>query len=758
MSYLVLARKYRPATFSEVVGQEHVTRTLANAFAANRVHHAFLFCGPRGCGKTTVARIVGKALNCEQPAQGAEPCGTCSACTSIGNGSAIDYQEMDGASNRGIDAIRELTEAVRYQPAVLKKKVYVIDEVHMLTTEAFNALLKTLEEPPPHVTFVLATTEPHKLPNTILSRCQRYDFKLVPASRLAVHLNSVFEREQLAVEPGAVSLLVRESGGSVRDALSLCDQLISYVGAATITEKHVAEVLGVADRSLTRTLVRALAAGEAGEALGAVESAIERGVDEVQLARAIVRYLRDLSVLQVAPNRPELIDAADEERTELLGEAKALDRSRVAQMFERMLRCCDELGKTLQPRLVLDCALIDVATVAPLLPLGDLLERLGELESRLIRSGARSDARPPQRAPAPRSQDHYAGGGAAPAKPSMTGLLDAALEEDRPARKPAPSFATGTAPGARPAAQPSAPASRPEPSASGSKAPVKPEPGKAPQRGRGPDLAVGSANGVGDPNAEVASAIAAAKAAKAAADAARTGGVDPRHVPHAVASAVTASAAAAPELRAPAPAGMEIDRRDPIPHAADTRAARPASAAPIVVDAAALMTPSPSGPVPAPASTANGSGPTTEQLTAAPADVLHAWNTVLGELETRRKFTLLGPFQHARVMKWSADLIELGFPLDVHSMGEMASEQKQLDELRAIIRELGSELAHVKVAVRMLDAAESAKGGVRSSLEDSRAKSTAERTKREAEAREHPITKHVLQTFGAQIKEIKTDV
>ncbi|HEU5061275.1 MAG TPA: DNA polymerase III subunit gamma/tau, partial [Kofleriaceae bacterium] len=276
MSYLVLARKYRPQTFAEVVGQEHVTRTLANAFAQARVHHAFLFCGPRGVGKTTLARILGRALNCEQGPT-AEPCGTCVPCTSIAAGSAVDYIEMDGASNRGIDAIRDLTEAVRYQPAALRKKVYVIDEVHMLTTEAFNALLKTLEEPPPHVTFVLATTEPQKVPVTILSRCQRYDFKLVPASRLTGHLVDIFGREGIQVEPGALEVLVRESGGSVRDALSLSDQVISYVGAQAIGEAQVAEVLGVADRALTRTLVEAVAGGDAAAALEAVEAAIGRG-------------------------------------------------------------------------------------------------------------------------------------------------------------------------------------------------------------------------------------------------------------------------------------------------------------------------------------------------------------------------------------------------------------------------------------------------------------------------------------------------
>ncbi|MEO8552382.1 MAG: hypothetical protein ABI678_20535, partial [Kofleriaceae bacterium] len=478
--------------------------------------------------------------------------------------------------------------------------------------------------------FVLATTEPHKLPNTILSRCQRYDFKLVPASRLAQHLANILKQEQLSVDQGAISLLVRESGGSVRDALSLCDQIISYVGDAKITEGHVAEVLGVADRTLTRTLVTSLASGQAGAALAAVEAAIERGVDEVQLARAIVRYLRDLAVLQVAPERDSLVDASDEERAELVAEAKQLDRSRVQQMFDRMLRCCDELGKTLQPRLVLDCALIDVATLEPLIPLGDLLERLGELEGRLAGKGA------------VRVLASSGGGGGGSSLKSTTPGTNVG-----PQRPPAPA-----------------------------PAPVK----------------------------------------------------------------------SAPVQDTVAPNSGPVSMQ-------------PSGPVPAIEKSASGSGPQPVQAAPALGATLPGVGPTKPVLETPgnPAEALLAWSKLIDYLETQRKISLRGYCEFARVLKWTPTELELGFATDAQSRwaGEGLVEKQNVDELKAILGELGQKL---KIDVRLLDEAQSAAMPARSLVESTRANTMAERKQRESEAREHPITKHVLQTFGASIKEIKTDV
>jgi DNA polymerase-3 subunit gamma/tau len=718
MSYLVLARKYRPTTFSEVVGQEHVTRTLANAFSQDRVHHAFLFCGPRGVGKTTLARILGKALNCESGPT-ATPCGRCSACVSITDGSAVDYFEMDGASNRGIDAIRDLTEAVRYQPAALRKKVYVIDEVHMLTTEAFNALLKTLEEPPPHVTFVLATTEPHKLPNTILSRCQRYDFKLVPTARLAGHLQHIFAAESLSIEPGAIALIVRESGGSVRDALSLCDQVISYVGPVTVTEAAVAEVLGVADRALTTALVGALLAGEAGRALEVVEAGLGRGVDEVQLARAAVRYLRDLAVAQVAGDAAVLLDGSPEERTALVQVATAHDPGRIQQMLERLLRACDELARSQMPRMVLDLALIEAACSEALLPLGDLLDRLAALERRLgggAAGSARSGSGSPRPSGAGGGRFGATAGSAAPAtsggnRSEWAGALASTLGGASPAGAPenrvTPPGGAGAPAGGRPErAGPSGGGARgmsgPGPGGPPAGAPARP----APDPGRdGGDLA--DAAGVG------AQLGCAARAA---------GQV--RGEPRAESSRAAAGERITPPRMSapvPAPGPQAIPGRVEAEGSGPVRAAPPPGA--------------PGQPV--------------------PADALREWESIIAALEEARRLSLVALYQHARLLSWTDRGLELGFP-EGELNSEVAVDRDNIAGLAAFLSQrYGRAIA---VTGKLLSGEEARQQNARSLVELSNERARAERSQRETEARQHPLTRKVLDTFGARIKEIVTDV
>jgi DNA polymerase-3 subunit gamma/tau len=382
VSYLVLARKYRPQRFDDLVGQEHVARTLTNAIALDRVHHAYLFTGARGIGKTSAARILAKALCCEKGPT-ANPCGACAICQSIVSGQSVDVLEIDGASNTGVDDVRTLREGVRYLPAEARKKVYIIDEVHMLSTSAFNALLKTLEEPPAHVVFIFATTEVHKIPATILSRCQRYDFKLLSTHALADHLAQVLTSEKIDFEPDAVRLVAREAAGSVRDGLSLLDQVLAYVGSDKVTRVRVAEVLGVADRSLLFHLASAVLDRDVATALRALAEAVDRGVDLVQLSRSFLGMLHDLEIVALVPDAADLIDASPEEIAEAKQLAAKAPRGLITSMFERWARAVDEAARSQTPRLIIEMALVDLCFAEPLLPLGDLLERLEKMESRL---------------------------------------------------------------------------------------------------------------------------------------------------------------------------------------------------------------------------------------------------------------------------------------------------------------------------------------------------------------------------------------
>ena len=424
MSYLVLARKYRPQRFSELVGQEHVARTLSNAIDQNRVHHAFLFTGARGVGKTSAARILAKSLCCVQGPT-INPCGVCDPCQEITSGRSVDIVEIDGASNTGVDDVRTLREGVRYLPAKTRLKVYIIDEVHMLSTSAFNALLKTLEEPPPHVVFIFATTEVHKIPTTILSRCQRYDFKLIPTTRLVSHLESILASEAIEFEPSALRLVARQAAGSVRDGLSLLDQVIAYVGAGRIEAAVVSEVLGVADRALLMDLARAVSAREVGSSLRILAAAVDRGVDLASLARGFLGLIRDLEVASRVSDPgtlEQLIDATTDELAELRrladpqasgeggGPSPALRGDVFSVLFDRWARAVDESARATAPRLLLEMALVDLCQAEPLEPLGDLLERLETLEGRLRsgggapaggRSGPSAVGRPPTDRPSP---------------------------------------------------------------------------------------------------------------------------------------------------------------------------------------------------------------------------------------------------------------------------------------------------------------------------------------------------------------------
>ncbi|PRQ03577.1 DNA polymerase III subunit tau [Enhygromyxa salina] len=430
MAYLALARKYRPQRFADMIGQEHVTRTLENAIRTDRVHHAYLFCGVRGLGKTTAARILAKALVCERGPT-PEPCNECAQCVAVNQGRSVDVIEIDGASNNSVEDVRSLRDQVNYLPQTARRKIYIIDEVHMLTQQAFNALLKTLEEPPPHVTFMFATTDPHKVLPTILSRVSRLDYRRVRAATLAPYLEQILAREGFSVEAEGLNVIARCGEGSVRDSLTLLDKVIAFAqDPKAITTAEVLGVLGHAGRFAIAQLVQAVLERDTPQVLARFEEITSTGSDLMQLTVAILQHLRDLAVVKLTGSRAALLDMSDDLYAQLADQAKGVEATVIAQHFDRFARVIDNLENSRAPRLVVEMGLLELCTAEPLVPLGDLVARLDALGAGRGGGGGAGG-----------------GGGGGRARPPSRGRGRRADAEDRPAmRAGQPEFVRSNSP------------------------------------------------------------------------------------------------------------------------------------------------------------------------------------------------------------------------------------------------------------------------------------------------------------------------
>ncbi len=430
--YLVIARKWRPQTFADVAGQEPITRTLQNAIRAGRIPHAFLFTGVRGVGKTTAARIFARALNCERGPT-PTPCGECAHCEEIARGNSIDVLEIDGASNRGIDEIRQIIENVRYQPAKSRFKIYIIDEVHQVTKDAFNALLKTLEEPPPSVKFILATTEPHRLPATILSRCQRFDFRRIGLREIVQRLGAIAQSEKLKITEGALTLLAREADGSMRDAQSLLEQVLAFAAPAadkdqspTIDEARLQDILGLTQRGILYEISAAVLDGDARKCVELIGRAVQQGGDIPRLARDLVEHFRNLLVARIGASGSQMLDLPDQEIAELAEQARPVSVDTLLDYFDFIADGEEEIGRSPAPRFALESVLVRLATLPKTAPAAEWIERLEKLEARLS-AGARAERPAPPRhekaAPAGAESRPAPGAPSAGAAPDWSGFV-----------------------------------------------------------------------------------------------------------------------------------------------------------------------------------------------------------------------------------------------------------------------------------------------------------------------------------------------
>jgi DNA polymerase-3 subunit gamma/tau len=382
MSYLVLARKWRPQLFEEVIGQRHVTKTLKNAITSNRVAHAFLFTGSKGVGKTSVARILSKALNCQEGPT-PRPCNQCQSCKDISAGVSMDVLEIDGASNTGVDDIRELREKVRYLPSKTRYKVYIIDEVHMLSNSAFNALLKTLEEPPAHIVFMFATTEPHKIPLTIISRCQRYDFKRISAGDILSQLRRIASEEKVNIDDKSLALIAREAEGSMRDAQSILDQAISFAGK-DIDYDEIVEILGIIDRKIFYETSLSIIERNPQACLDIIEDIYNYGYDIKEFYKGLLEHFRNLVVVKVSENPSKLMELPDNEIADLKAQGALVGVDEIQHLFKILANSEDEIIKSAAPKLIMEMTLVSMAHTKPLLSIDDILRKIDTIEKKLI--------------------------------------------------------------------------------------------------------------------------------------------------------------------------------------------------------------------------------------------------------------------------------------------------------------------------------------------------------------------------------------
>jgi DNA polymerase-3 subunit gamma/tau len=727
MSYVVLARKWRPQSFEDLVGQDHVSTTLGNAIAQNRVAHAFLFTGVRGVGKTTSARIMAKALNCVNGPT-AKPCQVCPQCMEITAGNDVDVQEIDGASYNGVDEVRRLQESLPYRPQRDRFKIFIVDEVHMLSNAAWNAFLKTLEEPPPHVKFIFATTEVHKVPVTILSRCQRYDFKLITAQMIAGRLRWVLAQEKVQAEDSAVTAIAREAAGSMRDAMSLLDQVIAWVGTEgdKLTGEGVAKVLGVADREVLHRLAESVLAGNAGECVRIVGQLAREGYDLPHVARDFLAHLRDLVIAKISPDPGPLLDLADAEVADVKALVAHADPDDLLRLHQGFSRSFDDIVRSGQPRASLEMTLVRLSRRPPLLPVDELLRRLGDLERRLGGGGGGG----PGHGPGGGDRGGPPNRGAPPAGPPRRPMQGAPFEG-----APASGAMARSAPAEQAAEPPPAPAAPP---AIEAPAPVAPSPAPvavapAPIAPSPAPVAVAPAPIAPSP-APVAVAPAAAPSVEApvapVASSTPAGLPEPRRLANPPAPGSPNAFVAPPQpsrapASAPPAAGPPSARNAPFPSSPPNGAAprRPSTPPPSL--------PPPSGPAPR-------SGPPPE---------MGGWRAVLQIVREKRP-ALASVLEHAVLLHFSMLRVELGYEANSFLVGQ-ATEASSRELLLSACR------AHFGATPDLVFETVAARSGMATVAQVD----TADRRNKVDAARravaDHPLVTAAIELLGAELKDVR---